>query len=88
MKITGLHIDGFGKLENFDLSFEDGINIVCGGNESGKSTLAAFIFCMLFGMQDGSEKGFPSSHGTSSGFQPAHPGSRYERYLPWSGKEA
>ena len=39
MKILDLHIDGFGKFHNRDISFSDGLNIVYGKNEAGKSTL-------------------------------------------------
>lgn len=30
MKILSLHIDGFGKLNDLDLSFEDGLNVLYG----------------------------------------------------------
>ena len=35
MKILSLHIDGFGKLNDLDLSFEDGLNVLYGKNEAG-----------------------------------------------------
>ena len=43
MKILSLHIDGFGKFHDRDISFEDGLNVVYGKNEAGKSTLHTFI---------------------------------------------
>ena len=43
MKILSLHIDGFGKFHNRDISFQDGLNVVYGKNEAGKSTLHTFI---------------------------------------------
>ena len=43
MKILSLHIDGFGKLHDQDISFQDGMNVVYGKNEAGKSTLHTFI---------------------------------------------
>ena len=35
MKILSLHIDGFGKFHDRDISFEDGLNVVYGKNEAG-----------------------------------------------------
>ena len=51
MKILSLHIDGFGKFHDRDISFEDGLNVVYGKNEAGKSTLHTFIKGMLFGIE-------------------------------------
>ena len=50
MKIISLHIDGFGKLRDQDMEFQDGLNIVYGKNEAGKSTIHTFIKGMLFGI--------------------------------------
>ncbi len=49
MKLTSLHIDGFGMFENHSLSLSSGINLIYGLNESGKSTLHAFIEGMFYG---------------------------------------
>ena len=38
MKILSLHIEGFGKFHDLDISFKDGLNVVYGKNEAGKST--------------------------------------------------
>lgn len=48
MKITSLNVISFGKLKNLTLNFKD-TNLIVGENESGKSTLSAFISFMLFG---------------------------------------
>ncbi|MBO4560109.1 MAG: AAA family ATPase, partial [Lachnospiraceae bacterium] len=50
MKIRELRIGHFGKLHNMTVRLDDGLNLIYGGNESGKSTLHAFIGAMLFGL--------------------------------------
>ncbi len=50
MRIISIHIDEFGMLENRDFVFAPGMNILEGHNESGKSTLQAFIKFMLYGL--------------------------------------
>lgn len=49
MMIESIHIDCFGCLTDFSCSFDGRLNIIEGENESGKSTLAAFIRYMLYG---------------------------------------
>lgn len=50
MRILTIHIDEFGMLEERDFTFAPGMNILEGHNESGKSTLLAFIKFMLYGI--------------------------------------
>lgn len=50
MKIEKIVIDGFGKLKNTEYTFSDGINLIYGKNESGKSTICEFILSMLYGL--------------------------------------
>lgn len=50
MKIRKLRISHFGKFQNAEFSFTDGINLISGDNESGKTTMHAFIRAMLFGI--------------------------------------
>lgn len=50
MKIEKIQINGFGKLENKNIELTDGVNIIIGKNESGKSTLLKFINSMLYGI--------------------------------------
>lgn len=52
MKIEQITIRSFGLLRNYQESFSDGVNIVEGGNETGKSTIAAYIRYMLYGFPD------------------------------------
>ncbi|GMA69185.1 hypothetical protein GCM10025879_04310 [Leuconostoc litchii] len=49
MRIKRLEISGFGRWsqQNFDLI--DGMQVIAGQNESGKTTLRAFIVGVLFG---------------------------------------
>ncbi|MBO4897563.1 MAG: AAA family ATPase [Clostridia bacterium] len=49
MKIKSVNIISYGKFNNRQIDFKDGLNIVYGGNEAGKSTLMSFIKSMLFG---------------------------------------
>ena len=50
MIIENIHIINFGKLSDFTLELAEGINIIEGGNESGKSTISAFIKFMFYGL--------------------------------------
>ena len=50
MKITEINIIQFGKFKNEVFTFREGFNIVKGDNESGKSTLLAFIKFALYGV--------------------------------------
>ena len=50
MKICSLQIENFGKLHRYSRDFSDGLNTVCEENGWGKSTLAAFIKAMFYGL--------------------------------------
>ena len=50
MIIESISIRSFGKLNNLCLSFHEKLNVIEGKNESGKSTVAAFIKYMLYGL--------------------------------------
>lgn len=71
MKIKSCEIGAFGCLENQKYDFEKGLNSFCKKNGEGKTTLAAFIKMMLYGM---------NTRKNSSDLDFAH-------YLPFSGKE-
>lgn len=53
MKICELFIRNFGKFQQKKMTFTDGIQILYGENESGKSTIHTCIRAMLFGMERG-----------------------------------
>lgn len=50
MWIESLHIDAFGGLRGFSLQLGPGLTAIVGPNESGKSTVMAFIRAMLYGL--------------------------------------
>ena len=56
MKITQLNISEFGRLKNTQITLSDGINIIGGDNESGKSTVMLFIRFMFYGLPKKSQK--------------------------------
>lgn len=72
MKINDLKINSYGKLKNKDITFKDGINIVYGENEKGKSTLLNSIVNLLYGTSK-NKKGKDISD--------------YDKYKPWDGEE-
>ncbi len=49
MKIHSLRLTSFGKFKNKTIALSDGINLIYGKNEAGKSTVMAFIKAMLYG---------------------------------------
>lgn len=51
MQLISYHIDNFGKISNENFNFHDGINPLIEKNGYGKSTIAAFIKAMLYGME-------------------------------------
>ena len=50
MKLISCHIDAFGKLNNVNITFGDGINSICEKNGYGKTTLAMFLKAMFYGL--------------------------------------
>lgn len=70
MWIRKLHIHNFGKLNNKEIELEDGINIIYGDNEAGKSTLHTFIKAMFFGVVR--QRGRAAAN------------DEYTKYKPWS----
>lgn len=56
MRIDKIEIDGFGKLNNKEFVFADGINLIYGENESGKSTLCEFLLSAFYGLPTESKK--------------------------------
>ena len=50
MIIEKLNIKAFGRLRDYELELSPGVNIIEGENESGKSTLCAFIKFIFYGI--------------------------------------
>ncbi len=50
MIFESLYIADFGKLSEMHLRFSDGVNIIEGANESGKSTICAFLQFIFYGL--------------------------------------
>ncbi len=68
MKFLELQINGFGKFHDYSISFEDGLNVIYGKNETGKSTIHTFIRSILFGIQ--SQRGRSSNNDLYSKYEP------------------
>lgn len=79
MKLLNLHINGFGKFQDQDVSFADGLNVVYGKNEAGKSTLHTFIRGMLFGIEK--QRGRASKNDLYSKYEPWAGSGTYEGWL-------
>jgi len=54
--IRRLIIDDFGALRRKEFSFSSGLNLLVGKNESGKSTVCAFIKYIFYGFSDSKER--------------------------------
>jgi DNA repair protein SbcC/Rad50 len=71
--IKRLYIHNFGKLKNIRIDLSQGFNVIYGGNETGKSTVQAFIKAMLYGLNSQKKSIRENDR---------------KRYLPWSGEPA
>ncbi len=79
MQIRKAKVFNFGKLQNKTYLFEDGINLIYGENEAGKTTLHAFLKSMLFGMEK--TKGRASQKDVYLHYEPWHAPSYYSGAL-------
>ena len=76
MVINRIHVNEFGGLSGLDFVLDEGLNVITGDNESGKSTVMNFIRFLLYGLpaQRGAEnisereRAFSWSGGNASGF--------------------
>ena len=72
MKINKLKINSYGKIKNKDIEFNDGLNIIYGNNEAGKSTILSFIINSFYGISKNKKGKLVSD---------------YEKYKPWYGED-
>ncbi len=79
MRFIELQIKGFGKFHDQVISFQDGLNVVYGKNEAGKSTIHTFIRGMLFGIQP--QRGRASKNDLYTRFEPWENSGTYEGAL-------
>ncbi|MFD0695881.1 AAA family ATPase [Paenibacillus sp. GCM10027628] len=70
MRITSIHVDGFGSLRDVQLDTDSPITLFYGANEAGKSTLMGFVRAVLFGFptrQNRAERYEPQGGGAHGG---------------------
>ena len=72
MKIKNIKVNAYGNIENKDINLEEGINIIHGANESGKSTLLNYIISIFYGISRNKDGNALSD---------------YEKYKPWNSNE-
>ena len=82
MKILDIYINGFGKFHGRNFSFGDGLNIVYGKNEAGKSTIHTFIRGMLFGIER--QRGRAARNDLYTRYEPWESSGTYEGRSVWS----
>lgn len=85
MKILDIYINGFGKFHGRNLTFQNGLNIVYGKNEAGKSTIHTFIRGMLFGIER--QRGRASKNDLYTKFEPWENSGTYEGQIRLEHKE-
>ena len=68
MQINELLLKNFGKFHDRQIDLDEGINLIHGENESGKSTIHTFIRGMLFGIERG--RGRAAQNDTFSIYEP------------------
>ncbi len=56
MKLKECFVENFGKLHHYKMEFNDGLNILLKENGFGKTTLAAFIEALFYGLDSGRGK--------------------------------
>ena len=79
MRFLDLYISGFGKFHDTAVSFEDGLNVIYGKNEAGKSTIHTFIRGMLFGIER--QRGRAARNDIYSKYEPWENSGTYEGWL-------
>ena len=81
MKIAGLKIDGYGVWRGLEVSrLGEGMNVLYGPNEAGKTTLLEFVRSVLYGFSPERRRYFPPLHGGRPGgcIEIAAPNGRFQ----------
>ena len=71
MKLLRINIENFGKLNGYRWELNDGLNTLCEDNGFGKSTVAAFIKAMLYGLPASTKRNLDKNE--------------RKKYVPWQG---
>lgn len=79
MILNKLLLKSFGKFQNREIVLKEGINVVYGENESGKSTMHTFLRAMFFGLRR--MRGKASRTDTYTRYKPWGENTRYEGIL-------
>ena len=82
MKFTEMILNNFGKFTEKKILLSDGINLIYGENESGKTTLHTFLKGMLYGLERG--RGRASQNDTFSMYEPWDKSNYYSGVLRFS----
>ena len=71
MKLINAHVINFGKLHDYDIDFQEGVNSFLFENGWGKTTLSVFIKSMFYGMDHTTKKNLDENE--------------LKKYAPWQG---
>ena len=71
MKLISCHIENFGKLSDYKVDFQENQTIICEDNGWGKSTFAAFVRSMFYGLEGERKRSIEENE--------------RKRYKPWQG---
>lgn len=71
MKLISCYVENFGGLHRFSYDFTDGLNVILGNNGWGKTTLAAFLKAMFYGLERSTKRSLEENE--------------RKKYEPWNG---
>ena len=71
MRLISCYIENFGGLQKFSYEFRDGLNVIFEANGWGKSTLAAFLKAMFYGLERTTKRSLDENE--------------RKKYEPWNG---
>jgi uncharacterized protein YhaN len=71
MKLISCHIENFGKLHDYSVDFSAGLHNICEKNGWGKTTFAAFLRAMFYGLEGERKRSIEENE--------------RKRYKPWQG---